>query len=130
MEALCAVSTVLGIIVDEKNGSGVRHDNHLFRKMAWIAPLPGPLSREPLAYAPTKAPVNRGRSGAWSHFAAYVVQASDQAVDILSHGSEERDRTRSVLNVCEHLMYIFTMARMHRSALMRVFCNLLTPSEN
>jgi len=55
---------------------------------------------------------------------------SDQAVDILSHGSEERDRTRSVLNVCEHLMYIFTMARMHRSALMRVFCNLLTPSEN
>ena len=30
MEALCAVSTVLGIIVDEKNGSGVRHDNHLF----------------------------------------------------------------------------------------------------
>ena len=46
-----------------------------FREMAWIAPLPGPLSREPLAYAPTKAPVNRWRSGAWSHFAAYVVQA-------------------------------------------------------
>lgn len=75
MEALCVVLTVLGIVVDEKNGSGVRHDNHLFRKMAWIAPLPGPLSREPLAYAPTKAPVNRGRSGSWSHFAAYVVQA-------------------------------------------------------
>src|ERR1043165_7720462 len=75
MEALCVELTVLGIVVDEKNGSGVRHDNHLFREMAWMAPLPGPLSKESLAYAPTKAPVNPRISGSWSHFAAYVVQA-------------------------------------------------------
>jgi len=30
MEALCVVLTVLRIVVDKKNGSGVRHDNHLF----------------------------------------------------------------------------------------------------
>ena len=28
MEALCVINTVMGIIVDEENGSGVRHDNH------------------------------------------------------------------------------------------------------
>jgi hypothetical protein len=43
MEALCVVLTVLGIVIDEKNGSGVRHDNHLFRKMAWMAPFAGTL---------------------------------------------------------------------------------------
>ena len=54
MEALCVVLTVVGIIIDEKNDSGVRHDNHLFRQMAWIADSPGPLGEECLAYARKK----------------------------------------------------------------------------
>jgi hypothetical protein len=30
MQTLCVVLTVVRIIVDEKNSSGVRHDNHAF----------------------------------------------------------------------------------------------------
>jgi len=34
MEALYVVITVMVIVVDEKNGGGVRHDNHTFPAMA------------------------------------------------------------------------------------------------
>jgi hypothetical protein len=47
MKALCVVLTVLGIIVDEKHGSGVRHDNHICRQIGVNRPFTGTPMRLP-----------------------------------------------------------------------------------
>ena len=64
MKALCVVITVVGIVVDEENGSSVRHDHYnCAGKLASVATLRGPLREYSLGYAPTEHCVNWAEVG-------------------------------------------------------------------
>ena len=51
MQALCDVVEVLRIVVDEKNSSRVRHDNHLFGPNGLYPGFRETLMRQQLGYA-------------------------------------------------------------------------------